>query len=622
MLQAESLTLSVGGRELLLDATFELRAGDRVGLVGRNGTGKTTLLRTLAGERAPDGGRVIRFRGVRLGYLPQEAVSGSSLTVWEEVRSGLGELLELERRFNAAAAALDGSDASIAAYERVEEAFRMAGGYAADERVGTVLWGLGFRTADWQRSCAELSGGWQMRIALAKMLVSAPDILLLDEPTNHLDLHARSWLAAHIAEHKGAALIVSHDRWVLDRCTTATLELRDQGLDMYVGNFSRFQVLRAQRDAQAEANLEKLDEQAAHLRRFVERFGAKASLASRAQSKAKALEKLESQREELPRDEGRPRLRFGASEARSHELMSLRRVSFGYEEPLFSDLDLDLRRGERWVLLGSNGSGKSTLLRVLAGVMRPLSGLRTLGRGVRVGWFEQDQAAALPPELTPLEHLLAVAPFCVEAKARAALGAMGLSGNDALRPISTLSGGQRARVALATLSVQSFDALLLDEPTNHLDLVTVEVLADALEQFPGLVVIVSHDRAVLERLATHVVRFDPGGLVVRMGLVPEDLEPPKAASLGGSGDNSADAAEDHKERQRRTRERERAEREAARLEARISELEARLGAIDAGLSEHAGDAGRVAGLLAERVGVAAELDRAMQDWERAMEVLG
>ncbi|MBK9369487.1 MAG: ABC-F family ATP-binding cassette domain-containing protein [Deltaproteobacteria bacterium] len=617
MLHLRGVGLMAGERELLEPLDFTLLPNDRLGLVGRNGAGKSTLLRAIAGLQDTASGKVELQNGLRLGYLPQDAVSGSQKTVWDEVREGLGHILDLERALLAATEAMDGSPERIAAHAAAEDAYRQAGGYAADKIVGGTLWGLGFAPSDWTRSCAEFSGGWQMRIALARLLVSNPDILLLDEPTNHLDMHARSYLARRLAEHEGALLLVSHDRFVLDRCVTAVVELRDAGLDRYTGNFTSFLRLRAERDALLTMTAERQAEEAARLRRFVERFGAKATKAAQAQSRVKRLEKLEAQAVELPKAQEVARLRLQAGERASGVLMSLRGASIGYTTPLAKNLEMELCAGERWAVLGANGAGKTTLIKTLAGVLPLLAGQRHTARGARVGFYEQDQAQALPGDLCGVEVVLERAPFCTEARARGMLGALGLHGDDALRPVRTLSGGEKARVALACLAVMPHDVLLLDEPTNHLDVLTADVLTQAIGEFGGLVVLISHDRHLVERVATHVARFTPEGVIQREGLLPEDLEPPKPPpSLGGAGQTApAEAASAHKDRQRKLRERERLARELSQAEKKVSELEDKLSVLDRSLSDEADQPARVATLLKQREQAEAALNAAMTRWE-------
>ena len=611
MLQLTEVTVSVAGRELLVGVDWHLRPGERVGLVGRNGTGKTTLLRTIAGEHESDAGHI--RKGGRVGYLPQHGVSTSQGSLWDEARSGMTELLQLEARLQAATEALDGSAERVEAFELAESRFRMAGGYASEERVGEVLWGLGFQKEDWRRPCAHFSGGWQMRIALARLLLAEPEVLLLDEPTNHLDLHARSWLARRLAAHKGALVLVSHDRFVLDRCIGGIVELQHQALQSYTGSFGQYLTERELRQDLLRQTLEKQQEKEAKLERFVERFGAKANKARQAQSKQKALEKLQAQRVTVLEDDAAPRLRFRAAEPRGAVLASLSKASVGWDAPLFSGLDLALHRGERWALVGANGCGKSTLLKALSGEHPLLSGTRSLGRGVRIGTFHQDQTRALPTQARPIDVVLESAPFCTETRARSLLGALGLQGEQALQTIGTLSGGEKARVALARLAAQEPDLLLLDEPTNHLDVVSVAVLADALVAFTGGIVLVSHDRWLIERLATHVLRFDSQELDLHEGLRPQDLEPPAQIAWAEGSTRSDDS--DWKSRQRAKREEERNQRQALQLEQRIEELEGELGRIDEGLGEQAEDSAAVTRLLDERVQVEQDLEAAMQAWE-------
>ena len=614
MLRAEALTLSAGGRELMVGVDLHLRPGERIGLVGRNGTGKTTLLRAMASEHSADEGRVY-VRG-RLGYLPQHPLVNSTESIWDEVRSGMKEVLALEARLNAASEALDGSEESIARHAEVSDAFEAAGGYTLDERVGVVLWGLGFPKEWWRRPVPELSGGWRVRVALARLLVEAPEVLLLDEPTNHLDLHARAWLAKHLAEHTGALILVSHDRYVLDRCVSGIVELRGGGLERFSGDFSHFLVERELRAEQRRAHLERQQEEAAKLGRFVERFRYKATKAKQAQSRLKRLDKLKTQMDDVLEDEAPPQLQFKARESRSFEVLGLRKAAGGYDQPLFEGLDLDLHRGERWVFLGVNGCGKSTLLKLLAGTLKPLSGNRVLGRGVRVGMFEQDQARALPEDIRAVDHVLEQAPLCTELRARSALGAFGLHGEQALQLIGTLSGGEKARVAMAALSVQQWDVLLLDEPSNHLDVVTVGVLCEALVAFKGAVVLVSHDRYLVERLGTHVLRFDGSTIRASEGLRPEHLEPPKPlSSLLGSGDKSEEGAVDYAEQKRLQREAARAEKRVVVLEEEIDGLERLLAEIDSGLGDAVGDPARIETLLVKRQSTSAALEVLMAEWE-------
>ncbi len=620
MLRLEGLDLGVAGRELLIGVDLHLRPGERVGLVGRNGAGKTTLLRALVGEHEPDAGHIRLTAGRRLGYLPQQGVSDSALSLWDEVRTGLGPILELQARLERATDELDGSPESIERHAHLSERFEEMGGYSLDEKVGSVLHGLGFDKRDWDRPCPEFSGGWQMRIALARLLLSQPDVLLLDEPTNHLDLHARAWLARHLAEYPGAMILVSHDRFVLDRCVTGILELRAQDIERYAGTFSRYLVERQERAETRRATAEKQGAEAAKLQGFIDRFQYKATKARQAQSRMKRLDRLNADRVDLVEDEGQPHIHFKAREARSAEVLNLRKVAVGYDEPLLSGLDLDLHRGQRWAFLGVNGCGKSTLLRVLAGKMQALQGRRILGKGVRVGHFEQDQTRALDPEARAVDLVLQAAPLISETRARKALGALGLSGERGLQTVGTLSGGEKARVAMAMLAVQEWDVLLLDEPSNHLDVVTVGVLCEALAAFAGVVVLVTHDRYLVEQLATHVLVFGASGVQAFEGLRSEHLEPPE--KLEQVVEQRESRQDDHKERQRLKRELERSRKRLVQVERLIEDKEGAIEQIDVQMGQAASDAERVLELVEQRQVASGELDELMAEWEELAELLG
>ncbi|MCB9663512.1 MAG: ABC-F family ATP-binding cassette domain-containing protein [Alphaproteobacteria bacterium] len=610
MLRLDEVTVEAGPQVLLEEASLHVRPGDRIGLVGRNGAGKTTLLKVMLGQVEPSRGQVHRRGDVRLGHLPQQAVSGSEASLWEEARSGMTRLLALQARLEEAEAQV--AAAVPGAVERLDtatEAFRHAGGFAADERVGSVLHGLGFRTEDWQRPCTTFSGGWQMRIALARLLLSDADLLLLDEPTNHLDLHTRSWLARHLAAHPGTLIVVSHDRHLLDAATTSTVEVRHRRLDRFAGPLSRWLVAREEGDARLAKQAERVEAEAARLQGFVDRFGAKATKASQARSRKKALERLE--RVEVHADARGPRWSLPEAPGCAQEVVSLRQASVGHgDTPVLTGVDLTILRGERWVILGPNGAGKSTLLHAIAGRLPLLAGRRVLGRDVRQAMYAQDLAAELPADRTGLAHVLAAAPAVSPERARSALGALGLSGDAALRPLGALSGGERARVVLAELAVRPANLLLLDEPTNHLDALSVEVVAEALAAYEGALVLVTHDRWLVERLATHVVRVGDGRASVHLGVRPEDLEAmPQASPARESGGEAADAPTAHELRKVQRRHRER----LGRLEKEADKLAASMERLDAQMVEHALDHVRVAELAAARDADEARLEALFEE---------
>jgi ATP-binding cassette subfamily F protein 3 len=610
MLRLEEVGLTVGTRELLADASLHIHPGDRMGLVGANGTGKTSLLRLVMGELEAETGRVVRRGGAVFGYLPQKAVAGSERTVWAEARSGMAGLMALERqREEAAAAVAAGAPGAVHRQEEVDAAWKLAGGWAIDEKVGEVLHGLGFGPEDWHRPCNTFSGGWQMRIALARVLLSEPDLLLLDEPTNHLDLAARSWLARFLAQWKGTLLVVSHDRWLLDRAINRIAEIRHGRLESFRGNLTAWLAEKELREAQAVALHERQGEEIAKLQGFIDRFGAKATKASQAKSREKKLERIE--RVELPEASFRARLTLPEAPGCSQEVLELRGADLGWDQPVLRGVDLLLLRGERVAVLGPNGTGKSTLLAGLAGTLPLKAGRRRVGKDVRIGVFRQDLAQAIPPDRSALEHVLLTAPGVLPERARSALGALGLRGHDAMRPIGELSGGEKARVVLAAFAVQPANVLLLDEPTNHLDAVTVDVLIQALSVFEGTLVLVTHDRYLVEKLANVLVRIEGDRAVRYDRVTPELLEAPPREAKGGA--KAPEAAVDHEERKRRQRERGRLEKryEAAFEEA--SAIEQQMGALDRQMGELATDWDRMAPLVAQRAALERKLDALMDE---------
>jgi len=620
MIRVDDATISLGGQDILEGATAHLRPGDHAALVGRNGSGKTTLLRALLGELAPDAGSIHRRSGIRIGWLPQQAVSGSTATVWDEARTGMARLNALREAVESARAAVEADrPGGVERLDAATEAFRIGGGFAEDEKVGEVLHGLGFGPDDWSQTCDTFSGGWQMRIALARLLLSDPDVALLDEPTNHLDIEARSWLAKFLERAPWAFLVVSHDRWLLDRCARRIIEVRHRTLHDYPGVFAQYLVQRELRDVALVTARAKQQTEIAHLQSFVDRFGAKATKAAQARSRQKRIDKIE--RIDAPRsDSAAPRVRLPEPPGGALEAIALREATLGWtpDTPVLTGVDLTLERGIRVALLGRNGSGKSTILQTLAGRLRPLAGRRRVGDRVRIGVFSQDVAAALPGELSGLEHLTSEAPTVLPERIRAVLGALGLPGDMALRPIGALSGGEKARVALASLVIRPCNVLLLDEPTNHLDAETTGVLADALFDWAGAVLLVSHDRWLVEAVATHIARIRDGGVTIREGVRPEDFERDAQRSTARAEVSATRHA--HTDRKRAQREIQRAKRRFGKIEGEISDAEEAVATLDADLVAAATDHERARDLAAKRTEKTAQIEALYAEWE-ALEAL-
>ena len=503
VIQFQNLSFARGARRLVEDATLQLHAGWRVGVVGPNGSGKSSLFALLRGELAPEAGDSRMPRQWRIASVAQET-SASSQPALEFVLDGDIELRNTEAALRAAEQSHDGL-AVAAAHARIEA----VDGYAAPARAASLLAGLGFAAGDLARSVAEFSGGWRMRLNLAQTLVSRAELLLLDEPTNHLDLDAVLWLERWLASYPGTLLLVSHDREFLDACITHVLHIDDRRLVTYAGNYSEFEQQRAAKLAVQQATYEKQQREIAHMSRFIARFRAKASKARQAQSRLKALDRLEriaAAHVDMPFD-----FEFGAPERASDPLIALSEVTAGHgERVVLEDVELSLRPGARVGLLGPNGAGKSTLIRVLAGELGPISGERTSGQGLSIGYFAQHQLEQLDEKASPLAHLAAASPQAREQDLRNFLGGFDFRGDMADAPVGPLSGGEKSRLALALIVHRRPNLLLLDEPTNHLDLEMRHALTRALAGFEGSLVLVSHDRALLRTICDSLVLVADG----------------------------------------------------------------------------------------------------------------
>src|SRR5574341_378350 len=469
MLQIESVHKQFATKVLLDGASAHLRPETRVGLVGPNGVGKTTLFKMILGEESPDEGTIRKRPRLRVGYLPQELETITGKTVLDAAHRDEYPEHEAKR----------------------------------------ILSGLGFGESDFTRPVENLSGGYRMRVALAHLLLSNPDVLMLDEPTNHLDKPTQRWFEEFLLNSKLTLLVTSHDTAFLDRIATHIWEIRDKQIQEFRGNYTKFKELRAARDAQLEAAANRQAKEVARVQKFIDRFRYQANKASQVQSRIKQLEKVK--RIELQRDAKRVRFKFPLPSASGRHVLELRGVAKSYgEKTVYTSLDFLMERGQRIALVGENGAGKSTLLKMLAGVLPFEKGTRTVGHGVTLHYFAQHQAETLNPEHTILESLAEVSTRAERNFLRGLAGAFLLSGPDQKKPIKALSGGERNRVALARMLVEPANTLLLDEPTNHLDPASVDVLTDALTEFPGTIVFISHDPTFLTRIATRVVEIEDG----------------------------------------------------------------------------------------------------------------
>ncbi|HEV8397786.1 MAG TPA: ABC-F family ATP-binding cassette domain-containing protein [Vicinamibacterales bacterium] len=542
MIQLADITKTFGVRTLLEHVTWQIGDGDRVGLCGPNGAGKTTLLKMLAGLEEPDSGTVVKPAGLTIGYLPQDGLTHSGRTVFEEASSAFQPLLDMkaemhdiEHRLGDTTVSDADHEAMLHRYSDLQDLFRLADGYSMDLRIATVLRGLGFSAEDADRPAETFSGGWQMRIALAKLLLGRPNLLLLDEPTNHLDLDARNWLEEYLGAYPFAVILVSHDRYFLDAVVTRITDLHLRQLDDYVGNYSKYVV---QRDAMIERlrqSKKEQDEEVARVEMFINRFRYQATKAAQVQSRIKMLEKVVPI--EVPPERKRIHFTFPICAKSGRTVLELKHVRKSYPPPpgyggqavtVFKDVNLHIERGDRIALVGPNGAGKSTLMRMLSQSETADGGTLTVGHQVVMEYFAQDEAVRLNPTLTVYETLEAGSSNDMVPAIRNILGGFLFSGDDIHKKAGVLSGGERTRLAVARMLLRPSNTLLLDEPTNHLDLDSKDVLLEALEDYGGTLVLVSHDRYFVEKLATKIIEIGHGEAVVYPGTYTEFLWSKKA----------------------------------------------------------------------------------------------
>jgi ATP-binding cassette subfamily F protein 3 len=526
VIQLSELTKSFGDRTLLDHVTWQIGDRERVGLCGPNGAGKTTLLKMLAGFDEPDAGSIIKPAALTIGYLPQDGLSHSGRTVFEEASSAFQPLLDMKAEMHdiehRLAEDTGDHDALLSRYSELQDRFRLADGYSMDLQIATVLRGLGFGPDVVDRPCETFSGGWQMRIALAKLLLGRPNLLLLDEPTNHLDLEARNWLEEYLSTYPYAVILVSHDRYFLDAVVTRITDLNLRTLTDYVGNYSKYVEQRdAMLDRLRQAKREQ-DEEVARVKMFIDRFRYQATKAAQVQSRIKMLEKVVPI--EVPPERKRIHFTFPTCARSGRTVFEITHARKAYGPvTVFGDLSLHIERGDRIALVGPNGAGKSTLMRMLAATEAPDAGTRSVGHQVITEYFAQDEATRLDPTLTVYETLQAGSPTDMVPAIRTILGGFLFSGDDVYKKVSVLSGGERTRLAVARMLLRPSNTLLLDEPTNHLDLESKDVLLEALEDYGGTLIIVSHDRYFVEKLATKIIEIGHGAAVVYPGTYAEFL---------------------------------------------------------------------------------------------------
>jgi len=507
-----------GPKILFLEANWLVRNKEKTALVGANGTGKSTLMKALAGLESLDYGDIQRTRGMSIGYLPQEGLRLAGRTVFEECLTVFDEIRDMEREIEQLSAQLTELDHAGAEYEAAAERFSLLqdrfhalDGYALDAQVGTVLTGLGFGKEDWSRQTDEFSGGWQMRIALAKLLLAKPSLLLLDEPTNHLDLETRNWLEEYLRTYPFGYILISHDRYFLDVTIDRTVEIWNKRLTIYQGNYTRYLSQKEERRAQLLAAYKNQREQIEHLEAFINRFRYQATKAKQVQSRIKELEKIE--RIEIPNEEAVIHFTFPQPPPSGRMVVEAEGLSKSYgQKQVLQNVRFTIERGDRVALVGVNGAGKSTLIKLMTGVEAPTAGTVRLGHNVVSEYFAQDQYKVLDGDVRMLDDISRAAVKVPESELRSLLGCFLFSGDDVFKPLGVLSGGERNRYALARILVSPSNFLLLDEPTNHLDMRAKDVLLEAIAAFSGTVIFVSHDRYFIDRLATRVLEVENGAI--------------------------------------------------------------------------------------------------------------
>ena len=545
MLQLSAAGKRFGPRLLFENADWLITPDERTALVGANGTGKSTLMKVLAGMDSLDYGGVQRTRGMSIGYLPQEGLALKGRSVFAECLSVFSELRSMEQELETLSTQLAEFDPATAEYATaadrfsyLDSHFRAHDGYALDAQVGAVLGGLGFSKHDWTRQTEEFSGGWQMRIALAKLLLQKPSLLLLDEPTNHLDLETRNWLEGYLHSYPNGYILISHDRYFLDVTVDKTIEIWNKGLHVYHGNYEKYLIQKDERRAQLAAAYKNQREHIEHLEAFINRFRAQATKAKQVQSRIKELDKIV--RIEIPEEEQAIHFSFPQPQPSGRTVVEVTGLDKSYgAKQVLEDVSFTIERGDRIALVGVNGAGKSTLIRMLSGMEAPSSGTLRLGHNVTAEYFAQDQYKVLDGNARMLDDIGNTAPRVGMTELRSLLGCFLFSGDDVFKPLGVLSGGERNRYALARILVSPANFLLLDEPTNHLDLRAKDVLLEAIAAFNGTVVMVSHDRYFIDRLASRIFEVESGHVHVYPGNYEDYLHRKEAGGAQASQSNGA-----------------------------------------------------------------------------------
>ena len=629
ILQANKIERSFAGEVLFDNINLQVDERDRVALVGKNGAGKSTLLKILVGEEEPTRGEINKKKDISLSYLAQDSRFESENTIYEEMLHVFDDLRRTEKKLRQMELEMGEKtgaelDKLMADYDRLSENFRQAGGFTYEADIRAILNGFKFDETMWQMKIAELSGGQNTRLALAKMLLEKPNLLVLDEPTNHLDIETIAWLENYLVNYSGALIIVSHDRYFLDKVATITLDLTKHSLDRYVGNYSRFVEQKEQKLATEAKNYEKQQKEIAALEDFVNRNLVRASTTKRAQSRRKQLEKME--RIDKPESGKKSaNMTFQSEKTSGNVVLTVENAAIGYDGEILSEpINLDLRKMNAVAIVGPNGIGKSTFIKSIVDQIPLIKGEKRFGANVEVGYYDQTQSK-LTPSNSVLDELWNDFKLTPEVEIRNRLGAFLFSGDDVKKSVGMLSGGERARLLLAKLSMENNNFLILDEPTNHLDIDSKEVLENALIDFDGTLLFVSHDRYFINRVATHVLELSENGSTLYLGdydyyvdkKAEMEVNQIEEASMSNQA-KEASPVNDYQAQKESQKEARKLMRQIENLEAEIEELETKNQAISEQMLE-TNDAGKLMELQAELDKINHRQEAAMLEWEELSE---
>lgn len=629
ILQANKIERSFAGEVLFDNINLQVDERDRIALVGKNGAGKSTLLKILVGEEEPTSGEINKKKDISLSYLAQDSRFESENTIYDEMLHVFDDLRRTEKQLRQMELEMgeksgEDLDKLMSDYDRLSENFRQAGGFTYEADIRAILNGFKFDESMWQMKIAELSGGQNTRLALAKMLLEKPNLLVLDEPTNHLDIETIAWLENYLVNYNGALIIVSHDRYFLDKVATITLDLTKHSLDRYVGNYSRFVELKEQKLATEAKNYEKQQKEIAALEDFVNRNLVRASTTKRAQSRRKQLEKME----RLDKPEAGKKsanMTFQSEKTSGNVVLTVENAAIGYDGEILSEpINLDLRKMNAVAIVGPNGIGKSTFIKSIVEQIPFIKGEKRFGANVEVGYYDQTQSK-LTPSNTVLDELWNDFKLTPEVEIRNRLGAFLFSGDDVKKSVSMLSGGEKARLLLAKLSMENNNFLILDEPTNHLDIDSKEVLENALIDFDGTLLFVSHDRYFINRVATHVLELSENGSTLYLGDYDYYVEKKAAVEMSQTEEDStsnqvkeASPVNDYQAQKESQKEVRKLMRQIESLEAEIEELESQSQDISEQMLE-TNDADKLMELQAELDKISHRQEEAMLEWEELSE---